>query len=92
MKRRQSAPWVVLGHRRDGKPNKMGVFGKSRHIGGYELSLCEYDAENDRPTSVYMTIMFCNLDTLKSFRDLCNDCIRLWESDNEANGTERALK
>ena len=90
MSRHRDAPWVVLGMpERDkvlfSRPN-------DKHGGRYETLICGRKPGTEEPEFVYMRLMWCTREAVKTFRDHLDNLMKMWEEDDGLDDSADAGK
>lgn len=80
MSRRHDTPWVVLGMP---EKNKLLIsHADEKYAGRYETLICERKPGTEEPEFVYMRLMWCNREAVKTCRDHLDDLLKMWEEDH----------
>lgn len=86
MPRKHDAPWVVLGMP---DKNKMLISYRAK-LGGHETAICERvrTEDGDKPGTVYMRLMWCNKEAVKTFRDHLTEMLETWDELTDREGRD----
>jgi hypothetical protein len=85
---------IILGNKRDGKPNKLVLGMKSKSMGGYDVMVLGMKDKNsytddcsDKTLAdsldgrVYTTLHFCTMEALDKMIKCLQDTRKLWEKE-----------